>query len=95
MSLLLLALLTTGAILTMLGFVLYVDKKEEEKILVHTETRLQYKVLSKCKIQSRTGWVSGFVYVSLNDGRVYVRRMQGFYNKLVTLKEWNKMRRSK
>ena len=45
------------------------------------------------KLPIERTWVDAFVYVDLNDGQLYVREKQDFFNKFIKVTEWKEKKK--
>ena len=64
--------------------------EQKKRIYVYPKTKNQYyaKGIVKMKDIDSGEWVDAVLYVSLNNGKFYVREKRQFLDKFVTLKEW-------
>nr|DAE36423.1 MAG TPA: hypothetical protein [Crassvirales sp.] len=72
-----------------------INKQEEKKFYIYPKTGHKYKILYECvmKLPIERTWVDAFVYVDLNDGQLYVREKQDFFNKFIKVTEWKEKKK--
>lgn len=76
----------------------YQNRGDRAKIYIHLATKKgRYKILYRCrmKLPVERYWVCGVIYVDLLSGKVYVREMKDFFNKFITLKDWENNEKQK
>lgn len=72
--------------------IIYQNKKDKERIYVYIKTKNKYivKGIIKMKDTLTLKWVDAVLYISLKNGNYYVREEKQFFDKFITLKEWEK-----
>lgn len=76
-----------------LAWLLYkANKLQKKNIYVYPKTKNKYlaKGIVKMKDTLSNEWVDAVLYISLKNGNYYVREEKQFFDKFVTLKEWEK-----
>ena len=70
----------------------YQNKKDKERIYVYPKTKNKYivKGIVKMKDTLTLEWVDAILYISLKNGNYYVREEKQFFDKFITLKDWEK-----
>lgn len=64
--------------------------KDRDSIYVYPKTNNQYIVKGMIKMKDTLSgeWIDAVLYVSLMTGQCYVRDKRQFFDKFVTLKDW-------
>lgn len=68
------------------------NESQKKNIYVYPKTKNKYLVegIVKMKDPLSLEWVDAVLYSSLKNGYYYVREEKQFFDKFVTLKEWEK-----
>lgn len=68
------------------------NELQKKNIYVYPKTKNKYliKGIVKMKDTLSLEWVDAVLYISLKNGNYYVREEKQFFDKFVTLKEWEK-----
>lgn len=63
---------------------------QRKRIYVYPKTKNQYyaKGIVKMKDMDSGEWIDAVLYMSLKNGHYYVREKRQFFDKFITLKEW-------
>lgn len=66
------------------------NELQKKNIYVYPKTKNKYliKGIVKMKDTLSLEWVDAVLYISLKNGNYYVREEKQFFDKFVTLKEW-------
>lgn len=66
--------------------------EQKKNIYVYPKTKNKYLVKGIVKMKDTLSleWVDAVLYISLKNGNYYVREEKQFFDKFVTLKEWEK-----
>lgn len=77
---------------TLVWLIYRLDGIDKRKTYVYPKTKHKYyaKGIVKMKDNSSGEWVDAVLYISLKNGLYYVRDKRDFFDKFVTLKEWEK-----
>lgn len=64
--------------------------KQKKKIYVYPKTKNKYLVKGIVKMKDTLSleWVDAVLYISLKNGNYYVREEKQFFDKFVTLEDW-------
>lgn len=68
------------------------NELQKKNIYVYPKTKNKYLVKGIVKMKDTLSleWVDAVLYISLKNGNYYVREEKQFFDKFVTLKEWEK-----
>lgn len=68
------------------------NELQKKNIYVYPETKNKYLVKGIVKMKDTLSleWVDAVLYISLKNGNYYVREEKQFFDKFITLKEWEK-----
>jgi hypothetical protein len=66
------------------------NELQKKNIYVYPKTKNKYLVKGIVKMKDTLSleWVDAVLYISLKNGNYYVREEKQFFDKFVTLKEW-------
>lgn len=78
------------ALAILAGLLYYSNKSQKSQIYVYPKTKNQYLVKGIVKMKDTLSleWVDAVLYISLKNGNYYVREEKQFFDKFITLKEW-------
>lgn len=78
------------ALAILAGLLYYSNKSQKSQIYVYPKTKNQYLVKGIVKMKDTLSleWVDAVLYISLKNGNYYVREEKQFFDKFVTLKDW-------
>lgn len=64
--------------------------EQKKKIYVYPKTKNKYLVKGIVKMKDTLSleWVDAVLYISLKSGNYYVREEKQFFDKFITLKDW-------
>jgi uncharacterized membrane protein len=65
-------------------------KRDEQFIYVHTKTGNRYRIIQECLMKIDGTWKDAIVYVSEEEGEMYVRESKDFTLNFKRSSEWNK-----
>ena len=70
-------------------WVLY-RKARQEEIYINTKTGKKYRGVGIVKMKDPLSlkWMNAILYISFKDGNYYVREEEQFFDRFITLKEW-------
>ena len=68
------------------------NELQKKNIYVYPKTKNKYLVKGIVKMKDTLSleWIDAVLYISLKNGNYYVREEKQFFDKFVTLKEWEK-----
>lgn len=68
------------------------NELQKKNIYVYPKTKNKYLVKGIVKMKDTLSleWVDAVLYISLKNGNYYVREEKQFFDKFITLKEWEK-----
>lgn len=68
------------------------NELQKKNIYVYPKTKNKYLVKGIVKMKDTLSleWVDAVLYISLKNGNYYVREERQFFDKFITLKEWEK-----
>lgn len=77
-------------IIGLLFLLYYVHSLETRRIYVLPKSGVQCKILHivPMKHPDKPDWLYGVIYVKLDDGRIYIKEKEYFFDTTVSLKDW-------
>ena len=92
MSELVIALVLIVASIGLIWLLYKANEFQKKNIYVYPKTKNKYLVegIVKMKDTLSLEWVNAVLYISLKNGNCYVREEKQFFDKFITLKEWEK-----
>lgn len=68
------------------------NELQKKNIYVYPKTKNKYLVKGIVKMKDTLSleWIDAVLYISLKNGNYYVREEKQFFDKFITLKEWEK-----